>query len=180
MKKTSLLFQIIGNRLSIKDEGERTIITWKRMSGIEIVLFVLLVMMAIWGMGNYFGMKEIMGLQIIPFNTKGLVMYWGIWLVMAVHLFLNRKTTLTITPHEFLFKKRSLIPITGKYNTKTISKVELKEAPNYHESEVGYSAEIYKFYIYFNDGRKLKIDSFNSEDSKEIKEALQKYLSHEL
>ncbi len=180
MKKKSLLFQIIGNRLTIKDEGERTIITWKRMSALELLMFFLLVMMGVWGMGNYFGMKEIMGLQIIPFNTKGLVIYWGIWLVMAVHLFFNRKTTLSITPHEFIFKKRSLLPIARKYNTKNISKIELKEAPDFHESDIGYSVEIYKFYIFFNDGRKLKIDSFNTEDSNGIKEALQKYLSHKL
>ena len=169
------LFKIIGNRLKIVEKEDKTIITWIRITGFEIVLFVAFVMAIVWGIASLKGMEEINDLKVYQLSPQAMSIFWSVLVLIAIHLFLNRKTVLTIDKNEFRMKKRPLIPVVHKHLTADILRMDEKLNSQFYENDVGVYPDIYSFFLCFRGGKKLKIDSFNEEDLLLIKEAIQKH-----
>ncbi len=165
----------IGNNLQIKDHGNHILITWRRMSALELALYFIFILSAIVVTGSYFNWYELLDTPLPKMSSLALIIFWSIWSLIGLHLFFNRKSVVRIDVDEFIFKKRRFIFTVRKYPTRTISKIELKEQNNRLATDSPFTFEIYKLYVLFNTNQQIKLDSFNKEDCDKIQKAVEAF-----
>lgn len=170
------IFKIIGIRLKFIKKDDSTTIIWSRMSFLEILLFFVMFMSAIYGIASYLEWKEVMGLEVLPFSMNATIIFWSIIGLLALHLFFNRSSKFQINKFEFNFQKRPFFPIKHKHNVQHISSIDLKLQNSNYDNDSGIYNEIYDVTIYLAGSKKLILDGFNEADSLKIKSVIQEYI----
>ncbi len=168
-----MAFKIFGPGLIIKEAEGITTITWKRMSSWEIVLAAVLLMTLAIGIASILGWETLGDMKIFQMSPEIHVVYWGIWLLMAVHLIFNRKSELRLSQDTIFFKKRPFLSGTQSIPRMRFSGLSQVRTKDYHENDTGYYPDIYKLYLLIGHDRRIRIDSFNEEDCKLIREILE-------
>lgn len=163
---------IYGKYLKERKIPNGTKFYWYRLSFVDIILFALIPMMVIYAFGSISNWGEVLGLKVIPMSGLGWTIFISITLLMLIHLTLNRKSVLKLQEGKVYFRKYKLIKKPYRFLQSDIARIDKKEESQFYESDTGYYPDIFKLYIYLKDGRKIRLGSFNQEDSERIKDVL--------
>lgn len=169
------LFDIIGNRFRIDDTGEYARVTWQRLSFGDMILFFPWGVMAAIIVAGITGMERMAGIPLDSLGTPGLIILGICWAALGAHLFFNRRSELRIDKTEIRFRKRPYLSRLHLRRTAEIRDIQIKATSQFYESDTGYYPDISHFYILFDGGKRLRLDSFNEEDCEKLKGTIESF-----
>ena len=155
-----------------KRKNNRLIFSWYQLSIIDIFLVFFVPILIINQIGDYLQKEELLGIKIIDLNQPDKTILNSLIVCLILYLTLNRKSILKIGKQKIYFKKRLFAFRTWRFLKNEIKEITMKQAKNYHENTVAFYPDLYKLTLVLNNGKKIRLGSFNEKDCNRIKRAL--------
>jgi len=160
--------------LKIDQREAVTTIRWNHLGVAEVIGWVAVPMMAVWGIASARGLEMVFGMRVLPMSALATSIYWSGLAVVALHLTFNRRVQLTSSQDEITYAFRLFPAVRRTWPREQLASVlvQTREDSIAETGAAGQSIENTRLIIRLHDTRDLVIRGLSDEDAKLVREYL--------
>jgi len=163
-------------RLRIREKDGTTVIQWRKLTVVSLIVVFIIPMSSIWAIGSAMGKEEIIGLRVLPMSLMATVLLWSCIALMSLHVLFNQSSKLVINAHQLSYRKRAFPPISKTIPLNAVASITLEEKDDpIAESSGNMTPTICKLTIHSGTGKRIRIRGLSMEDMETVRDLIEGY-----